>query len=277
MAIVHSVSPAELVARCRAGDQEAWAALVERFARYVFAITTQGFRLGEQDAEDVFQEVFARVYERLDSLRNDEAIQPWIAQLTRRLCVDKLRAGSREEPTGDPELVAAPDEDSLAKVDQALDVHDALVELPGNCREILDRFFARDESYRTIGEALDLPAGTIASRISRCLVKLREQLEGRNVVVAHVLLPGDVMHAYDEDKLAELIAALPPAPEGWVRAAQELPPVRTSLDEIVARAEADGRFRQALIANLESALAQEGYEPEGRLVEELRLRFRADS
>jgi DNA-directed RNA polymerase specialized sigma24 family protein len=47
---------------------------------------------------------------------------------------------------------------------------------------VLDRFFARDESYRVIGEALDLPAGTIASRISRCLGKLREKLEGRKPV-----------------------------------------------------------------------------------------------
>jgi DNA-directed RNA polymerase specialized sigma24 family protein len=46
-----------------------------------------------------------------------------------------------------------------------------------DCREILDRFFCRDESYRAIGEALDLPAGTIASRISRCLSKLRAELE----------------------------------------------------------------------------------------------------
>jgi DNA-directed RNA polymerase specialized sigma24 family protein len=52
--------------------------------------------------------------------------------------------------------------------------------LSDNCREILDRFFARDETYRTIGEQLELPAGTIASRISRCLVKLRDELEGRN-------------------------------------------------------------------------------------------------
>jgi hypothetical protein len=42
----------------------------------------------------------------------------------------------------------------------------------------LDRFFCRDESYRAIGEALELPAGTIASRISRCLAKLRAVLEG---------------------------------------------------------------------------------------------------
>jgi RNA polymerase sigma factor (sigma-70 family) len=64
----------------------------------------------------------------------------------------------------------------LAKLEEAFDVHDALAGLPEHCQEILDRFFARDESYRTIGEALELPAGTIASRISRCLVRLREEM-----------------------------------------------------------------------------------------------------
>ena len=59
-------------------------------------------------------------------------------------------------------------------------MRDALAELPDHCQEILDRFFARDESYRTIGAALELPAGTIASRISRCLGRLRTLLEGRN-------------------------------------------------------------------------------------------------
>jgi RNA polymerase sigma factor (sigma-70 family) len=65
-------------------------------------------------------------------------------------------------------------------LDEALAVHEALAAVPEHCREILDRFFARDESYRTIGEALDLPAGTIASRISRCLGRLRQLLEGRS-------------------------------------------------------------------------------------------------
>ncbi len=104
--MTETVSAAQLVARCRNGDQEAWAGLVERFSRYVYAIATQG------------------------------------------------------------------------------DVHDAMAGLPENCREILDRFFARDETYRTIGDALELPAGTIASRISRCLVKLRDELEGRKPVPA---------------------------------------------------------------------------------------------
>jgi RNA polymerase sigma factor (sigma-70 family) len=50
--------------------------------------------------------------------------------------------------------------------------------LSEDCREVLERFFCRDESYRTIGEVLGIPSGTIASRISRCLGKLRERLEG---------------------------------------------------------------------------------------------------
>ena len=174
-----SLPDAQLVARCRAGDQAAWAELVQRFSRYVYGITTQGFRLSDPDAEDVFQEVFARVYERLDTLRDDEALRPWIAQLTRRLCIDRLRATTREVPVN--ETVETADEDALALLDEALSVHEALAGLPEHCHEVLDRFFARDESYRTIGEALDLPPGTIASRISRCLAKLRETLEGRNL------------------------------------------------------------------------------------------------
>jgi RNA polymerase sigma factor (sigma-70 family) len=170
------LSDAKLVAACRGGDEEAWGTLVERFSRYVYAIAMQGFRLQEHDAEDVFQEVFARVFERLDTLREDEAVRPWIAQLTRRLCIDRLRAGSREVTADTEALPETPDEDVLAKIEEAFDVHDAMACLPEHCREILDRFFARDESYRAIGEALELPAGTIASRISRCLARLREEM-----------------------------------------------------------------------------------------------------
>ena len=82
--------------------------------------------------------------------------------------------------------------------------------------------------------------------------------------------------AYDEERLGELLRVLPPAPEGWVRAAQELPSARRSLDEIVARAEEDLAFRQALIADLEAALAAQGYDPGIRVVDELR-RFYSDS
>jgi RNA polymerase sigma factor (sigma-70 family) len=172
------LTDAQLVARCRDGDHEAWRTLVDRFSRYVYAIAVQAFKLPEHDAEDVFQEVFARAYEHLPKLRNDEAIRPWLAQLTRRLCIDRLRAGSSERLSDDVEIPDA--DDTIARIDDSLAVHDALATLPDNCREILDRFFAQDESYRTIGQALDIPSGTIASRISRCLTKLKVELEGRN-------------------------------------------------------------------------------------------------
>jgi RNA polymerase sigma factor (sigma-70 family) len=166
----------ELVGRCRAGEPGAWDELVERYARYVHAITVQGYRLKGADAEDAFQEVFLRVYERLGSLRNPESFRPWIAQLTRRVCLDRLSALGREEPA---EQVLAEAESVAEEVDDAFAVRDALAGLSDDCQEVLDRFFCRDESYRTIGEALGIPSGTIASRISRCLGKLRDQLEGR--------------------------------------------------------------------------------------------------
>ena len=174
-------SDGQLVARCRTGDEDAWRELVERFSRYVYGIAVQGFRLPEHEAEDVFQEVFSRAYEHLDGLRDDDAVRPWLAQLTRRLCIDTIRARSREQVSDDLDEDASADE-RIALLDDALTVHQALGGLPEHCQEILDRFFAKDESYRTIGEALDLPAGTIASRISRCLGKLRETFEGRKPV-----------------------------------------------------------------------------------------------
>ena len=171
-----NASDAELVRGCREGDQEAWNELVERYSRYVYAIAVRGFRLSEDDAEDVFQDVFTRIYTRLDSLRDDSALRPWIAQLTRRRCLDALAA--RREVTTDE--LAEEGSTDLSDVEEAFEVREALATLSGNCQDILDRFFARDQSYKTIADELEIPSGTIASRIARCLGRLRERLEGRN-------------------------------------------------------------------------------------------------
>jgi RNA polymerase sigma factor (sigma-70 family) len=173
-----TLTDAELVHRCRAGEQDAWNELVERFSRYVYAVCVKGFRLNEADAEDVFREVFTRAYANLGSLRDDAAVRPWLAQLTRRLCIDFLAKSRREQPAAEPleGAVAA----GLDEVDEAFAVREALTTLSEPCQDILDRFFTRDQSYRTISSELDIPSGTIASRIARCLGKLREQLEGRS-------------------------------------------------------------------------------------------------
>lgn len=85
-----------------------------------------------------------------------------------------------------------------------------------------------------------------------------------------------MQRSYDEERLGVLLRLLRPAPTGWVRAAQELPGARRTLDEIAARAEADRAFRAALIADLEQALSAEGYEPDRRIIDALRERL-ADS
>ena len=81
------------------------------------------------------------------------------------------------------------------------------------------------------------------------------------------------MTAYDEEQIAKLLRALPPAPEGWVRAAQELPAARRELDDIVERALADEEYRKQVVADLEAALAASGREPDAARVALLRARL----
>ncbi len=83
------------------------------------------------------------------------------------------------------------------------------------------------------------------------------------------------MTTYDEERIAALLRRLPPAPEGWVQAAQELPAARQGLDAIVVRAELDAAYRAAVLADLEAALAAAGVEPSHVVVDHLRRRLEA--
>jgi hypothetical protein len=78
------------------------------------------------------------------------------------------------------------------------------------------------------------------------------------------------MNGFDDEQVGRLLRLLPPAPEGWMRAAQELPAARAMLDELVARAEQDAAFRLQLMTDLEQAVAAAGFEPSPFLVSELR-------
>lgn len=78
---------------------------------------------------------------------------------------------------------------------------------------------------------------------------------------------------YTEERIGELLCLMRPTPGGWLRAAQELPAARRSLDEMVTRAQGDAEYRRRVLADLESALQGEGLEPAARLVDELRERL----
>jgi RNA polymerase sigma factor (sigma-70 family) len=168
---------ADLVARCRRGDPHAWPEFVRCFAPYVYAIAVRGYRLNEQDGEDVFQEVFLRAWARIDTLRDDAAVRPWLGQLTRRVAIDRLRARSREAVRDDLDtLHHVPSADALAGLEDALTVRQAIDDLPGIHREIVDRFFVEGQSHAVIAADLGIAEGTVASRICRARDRLRAQL-----------------------------------------------------------------------------------------------------
>jgi len=83
------------------------------------------------------------------------------------------------------------------------------------------------------------------------------------------------MTGYDEERIGELLRLLPAPPQGWVRAAQELPQARAEVDQIVARAEQDAAFRARLVAGLEAALQAEGYEASPSVLAGVRIRLKA--
>jgi len=136
------------------------------------AIAVRAFRLPEADAEDVVQEVFARADERLGDLRSDDAFRPWLGQSARRLCIDHLSRGEARGLDGRADRRGRRRRDPRSPrrgADRALGARGSPRPLPGRARPLL----VRDESYEAIGVALTIPSGTIASRISRCLGKLR--------------------------------------------------------------------------------------------------------
>ena len=218
-----------------------------------------------------------RVFERLDSLRSDDAIRPWVGQLTRNCCLDVIRASGRVVPVEEVEERVA--DDTIARLDEAMAVRDGLAHLGPECQEILDRFFARDESYRTIGDALDDPGRDDRQQdlpLPRPPPDGAGVDDGRIHPTAASCRHGDRMTTYDEERLGELLRLLPPAPAGWVEAAQELPWARAELDALVERAERDAAFRQALVDDLEDALRVAGVEPRPVVVEHLRRRLAGD-
>jgi hypothetical protein len=81
------------------------------------------------------------------------------------------------------------------------------------------------------------------------------------------------MTTYNEERIGELLRLLPPAPAGWVTAAQELPLIRLQLDSLVERAETDAAFRASVVADLEVAIRATGIEPSPVVVEHLRKRL----
>ena len=167
-----------VVAAAGAGNQDAWNALVERFASTVWAIA-RGHRLNSADAADVFQTTWLRLLENLDRIEQPERVGAWIGTTARRECLRVLRVSSRQVPNGSdfevlPDTTSEPHEGNLIAGERSRVVNHLVDQLPVRSQLLL-RLLSADSplSYRDISTALSMPIGSIGPTRARALEQLR--------------------------------------------------------------------------------------------------------
>ncbi len=167
----------ELIRRFRAGDASAFTALVERHQRRVYALCLRV--LGDPDsASDVAQDTFLTVLRKLDGFRGEAAFTTWLHRVTMNACYDELRRARRR-----PMLHVAPDEgaepepglpieDHADEVGSTIDAAAALASIAEEFRIAVVLADVQDLPYERIAEILDVPVGTVKSRVHRGRVAL---------------------------------------------------------------------------------------------------------
>jgi len=167
---------ADLVDAARRGDQGAFAALVRRHERRVYGLALR--MLGrEEDARDAAQDAFIACYRNLRAFRGDAAFSTWLHRIAVNACYDALR--KRREMLGieeAPEPPPAPDHGDATAV--AIDVRRALLLVPEEFRAVIVMHDLQDMGYDQVAEALDLPIGTVKSRLHRGRIALGRALTG---------------------------------------------------------------------------------------------------
>jgi RNA polymerase sigma factor (sigma-70 family) len=185
---------AALVARCRTGDATAWAALVQRYQRLVYAIVR---RLGddEQQAADVFQAVFTRLLQHLPRLEQPERLRAWIVTTARREAWRLRRQQRRFVPLPDEEGPALDEpaspwaggadpasdpgpEDQWQALQELHQVREAVARLSPACQRLIALLFDGDDapSYQEAARQLGMPVGSLGPNRGRCLARLRALL-----------------------------------------------------------------------------------------------------
>jgi len=174
-----------LVRECRNGNEEAWAALLDKYKNLIFSIPIKR-GLPRDEAADVFQRVCVLLLAELPHLREPKALPMWLIRVTSRECARWRR---REHPasardTVDVETAALADEkpladELLARLKDEQTLRDAVQTLPPRCRELIAMLFFETPArpYQAIAAQLGLAAGSIGFIRGRCLTRLRRELE----------------------------------------------------------------------------------------------------
>lgn len=178
---------AGLVKRCRQGDQSAWDALVDRYQRLIFAIPRRA-GLSEEQAADVFQEVFLTLVEKIDTIEQPEKIRSWMVTTAKFKTWGVIRSSKghyspKTEEEMEAEMAAIADESPLAddiliELEEQHLIRNALKLLEERCQQILSMIYLCDPaaSYAEVAAAIGVGETSISPLRSRCLKKLEKVL-----------------------------------------------------------------------------------------------------
>lgn len=185
-ALTAASSDEDLVRGCRAGNEVAWAALVEKYQRLVYAMPAK-FRLPAEDAADIFQCVWADLYRDLDRLEQPNAVRGWLITAATRRCLLQKKRRQRELVQAGVEAEAAdPAVDVAAVQEEAVRdqrVREAMAALPERCRRMVEMLFFAEPAlpYAEVARALGLAVGSIGFIRGRCLHRLKKLLEEKGL------------------------------------------------------------------------------------------------
>jgi RNA polymerase sigma factor (sigma-70 family) len=177
-------SDLQLVSDCRQGDQLAWEKLVRRYQRLIYAIPRRA-GLSEDQAAEIFQDVFTTLFEKLDDIEDPERLQAWLVTTTRRRTlrtISQMPATLRLDDAADDLARTAemlrdesplPDEQLLVLEEQHR-IRTAVAQLDERCQTLVRLLFYQSEppSYAEVAEVLGVPEGSIGPTRARCLGKL---------------------------------------------------------------------------------------------------------
>jgi RNA polymerase sigma-70 factor (ECF subfamily) len=179
----------------RNGDREAFETLVDLYQDkiYYFALRMLG---NAQEAEDVVQETFLRVYTNLDRYDETHKFSTWIYRIANNLCIDRLRRrkptlsldfeDENGDTTGAGYAVLSSEEDrpeeQMILSELQTTVRDAIEKLPDKYKSVVVLRYLHDLSLQEIGEVLDLPVTTVKTRVHRAREALRLKLEGKHLI-----------------------------------------------------------------------------------------------
>ena len=167
----------ELIACIIAGDQNAFAILVNRYQRLVISIV---YRMTGQPqlAEDLAQEAFIKAWVNLPRFRGESSFRSWLGRIATNLTIDHLRKAKPEvELTEQWSTREDSPQASALKLELRQQVRDAVLEIPVQSRAALVLREYEGLSYKEIAEVLDIPMGTVMSRLNYARTRLRELLK----------------------------------------------------------------------------------------------------